>query len=222
MPVNSAKRAVIFANGELKDPESIRKSIRPDDWIVAADGGTLNALACGKTPDLVIGDLDSLPLELKSELENTGTEFIVHPAEKNETDLELALLHVAKSRVQAVLVLGALGGRLDQMLANIHLLALPELEGMVVELVDANQAAYITRDMIEIHGKPGDRVSVIPLGGDAYGVSTVGLEWPLKNETLSYCRARGVSNVLTGTDAWVKVSQGVLLVVMVDNVEFGE
>jgi len=221
MPVFSFKRAVIFANGEMDRPDAVEKVLRPEDWIVAADGGTLNALACGRTPNVVIGDMDSLPPDLKSELETRGTEFVVHPSEKNETDLELAFLYVAKSGVESVLVLGALGGRLDQMLANIQLMALPELAGMDVQLVDVDQSAFIVRDSISIRGNPGDRVSLIPLGGDAHGVTTHGLKYPLKDETLFFNRARGISNILDSHDARVKLTKGILLCVLVDN-SYGE
>ncbi|MBN1314257.1 MAG: thiamine diphosphokinase [Anaerolineales bacterium] len=221
MPINSFKRAVVFANGELNRPDVIRKMLRPDDWIIAADGGTLHALACTRTPEIVIGDLDSLPPDLKTDLEAWGTEFVVHPPEKNETDLELALLHVAESDVRSVLVLGALGGRLDQMLANIQLLALPELAGIDIQLADANQTGYIVRDAITIHGSPGDRVSLIPQGGDARGVTTKGLKYPLNNETLYFGRARGISNVMDGQVARVEIAKGILLCVLVDD-KFGE
>jgi thiamine pyrophosphokinase len=207
------KRAVIFANGELPDPAAIRPLLRPEDWIVAADGGTRHALACGCVPRVVIGDLDSLPEALRDELEDQGTEFRSHPAAKDETDLELALLYVVANGVKTILVMGALGGRLDQLIANIQLLARPELAGLDVQVVDGNQTARLIRDQATIHGAAGDRVSLIPLGGDAHGVRTSGLAWRLADETLTFGEARGVSNVMTGPEACVRVAAGLLLCV---------
>ena len=176
------KRAIVFANGELPDPAAVRALLRPDDWVVAADGGTAYALACGVRPQLVIGDLDSLPAELKAQLAAHGVAFITHPADKDWTDLELALLYVAANGAAEVLVLAALGGRLDQMLANVLLLTRPELARVQVRISDGRESAWLVRDETTVRGAAGDRVSLIPLGGDALEVRTAGLAWPLRGE----------------------------------------
>ena len=209
--VEQMKRTLIFANGELPDPAAIRRLLRPEDWIIAADGGTRHALACACPPHLVIGDLDSLPPEQQVELEAAGTEFLAYPADKDETDLELALLHAAAKGASSILVIGALGGRLDQTLANIQLLALLELEPIDVRITDGRQTAQLVRDEICIHGAAGDRVSLIPLNGDVQGVQSENLAWSLAGETLYFGQARGVSNVMTGPEACVRVKAGVLL-----------
>ena len=131
-------RIVIFANGILDDPatEAVRW-IRPGDLVVAADGGTKCALAAGVTPTHVIGDLDSLSPEQRAQLETAGTIIHAHPPAKDETDLELALLWAAaQPDVTEIVVLGALGGRPDQELANLLLLALPQLAGRDVIVAD--------------------------------------------------------------------------------------
>ena len=135
--------AVIFANGEMSDPAIIRSMLRPDDWIIAADGGARHALACGRPPHLVIGDMDSIPTGIRAELETQGTEFLAFPAAKDETDLELALLHAAAEGATDILVAGALGGRLDQTLANIQLLARPEIAPLHVQVVDGRLTATL-------------------------------------------------------------------------------
>ncbi len=205
------KRAVVFANGEMPEPAAIRDLLRPDDWIVAADGGARHALACGRPPDLVIGDLDSLPPHVQAELEAAGAEFRSYPAEKDETDLELALLHIAANGATAAIIVGALGGRLDQTLANVQLLARPELQPLDLQIVDRHQTACLIYREATIHGAAGDRVSLIPLGGDAEGVRTSGLAWPLRDGTLRFGEGRGVSNVMTGATARVQLAAGRLL-----------
>ncbi len=205
------QRTVIFANGHLPDPASVEFLLQPDDWIIAADGGACHALACGRTPHLVIGDLDSLPPETQAELEAAGSECLAHPADKDETDLELALLHASAAGAAAVLVLGAFGGRLDQTFANLLLLARPELAHLQVSISDGRQTAWLVRDEIAIGGAAGDRVSLIPIGGDVHGVTTRGLAWKLAGETLYLGQARGVSNVMTGSQARVQVTAGLLL-----------
>jgi thiamine pyrophosphokinase len=207
------RRAVIFANGELRDPDAAASLLEPDDWIIAADGGTRYALACGRRPNLVIGDLDSCPEGMRDELEDQGTRFIEYPAAKDETDLELALLQVAMNGVNEVIVLSALGGRLDQTIANIQLLARPELRLLRVRIVDGDESACLIHDEATILGEEGDRVSLIPIGGDAEGVRTSGLAWPLRGETLRFGEGRGVSNMMTAREARVTLASGRLLCV---------
>jgi thiamine pyrophosphokinase len=205
------RRVIIFANGELPEPAAVRPLLRPEDWIIAADGGTRHSLACGRLPHLVIGDLDSIAPDQYSQLESDGTEFLAYPADKDETDLELALLHAASHNAEEIIVLGALGGRLDQTLANVQLLARPELRSADVCITDGRQTARLVWDQIEIHGAAGDRISLIPFDGDVQGVRTEGLAWSLAGETLFFGQTRGVSNLMTGARARVQTAAGLLL-----------
>jgi thiamine pyrophosphokinase len=207
-------RAIIFANGEFPDPQAASALTRPGDLVIAADGGTRHAAAAGVAPHVVIGDLDSLPAETLSELKTAGAQIVRFSPRKDETDLELALLYAAREGATEIVVLGALGGRLDQTIANVLLLALPGVEGIDVRIVEDAQEAFLVRDEAVIEGSSGDTVSLIPLGGDAEGVTTTGLEWPLDEDTLRFGAARGVSNVLTREQARVRVRRGSLLCVV--------
>jgi len=213
-------RAIIFANGEFSHPGRVRALLRPDDLVIAADGGTRHALDAGAPPDVVIGDLDSISPDERARVEAAGSQVIRFSPRKDETDLELALLHAARAGATEIVVLAALGGRLDQTIANLLLLALPELEGLDARIVEGPQTAFLIRagsagdDAVRIEGEPGDTLSLIPLGGDAVGVTAEGVEWPLHEDTLRFGPARGVSNVLTGDRARVGLRQGLLLCVV--------
>ncbi|RLC97753.1 MAG: thiamine diphosphokinase, partial [Chloroflexi bacterium] len=182
--------------------------------IIAADGGTRHALAAGVIPHVVIGDLDSLSPADLAQVEAACARVIRFSPRKDETDLELALLHAARAGVSEIVVLAALGGRLDQTIANVLLLSLPELDGLDVRIVEERQKVFLIHSAATITGRPGDTVSLIPLGGDAVGVTADGLEWPLCEETLRFGPARGVSNVLTAEQARVRVRRGMLLCVV--------
>jgi thiamine pyrophosphokinase len=207
-------QAVIFANGVLGDGAVARALALEADLVIAADGGTWHALALDVTPDVVIGDLDSLGSEACDRLEEAGTQLITFPSGKDETDLELALLHAVDAGAEEITVLAALGGRLDQMMANLLLLAMPQLAEVVVQVVDGRQRAFLLRDEVTIRGRAGDTLSLIPLGGDAAGVTTEGLAWTLDDETLRFGFARGVSNVLEASEAHVSLRRGLLLCVL--------
>jgi len=208
-------RAIIFVNGDLPHPAAYRHLLHPDDLVIAADGGARHALAMGVRPHVVIGDLDSLESDLRAELAKAGTQFLSHPPEKDETDLELALLHAVEQGAEEILVFGALGRRIDQTLANLLLLAHPVLTGVSVRIVADGQTVFLIRDQALIEGYPGDTVSLIPVGGDVHGVTAEGLRWPLADETLHFGPARGISNVLLGRQARVRVREGLLLCVVI-------
>jgi thiamine pyrophosphokinase len=210
-------RVVIFANGTLNDLVQARRLSASADIVVAADGGARNARAAGVIPDAVIGDLDSLTTAELACMEGEGTEVISFPERKDETDLELALVYAYRRGATTILVLAALGGRLDQEIANVMLLALPELARLDVRIVDGRQTAFVVRGgegVRTLGGKSGDTVSLIPVGGNAIGVTTEGLEWALRGDDLLFGPARGVSNVLVSEPATVRVDGGRLLCVV--------
>ncbi len=215
MAVASVK-ALVLANGLLGDTEQARD--RVTRWgvslVIAADGGYYHAAALGLKVDVVIGDLDSLDSDLRAALEADGTHVEAVPAEKDETDLELALLYAAQQGADPIAVLGALGGRLDMTLSNMLLLTHPALAMTRVELWNGAQTAWLIRPPGgEIGGAVGDTLSLVPLGGHALGVTTQGLKYALRDETLAFGPARGISNVLTETTARVSLREGLLLAV---------
>ena len=112
-------RAVIFANGTLPDLQAAQRLLREGDLWIAADGGSRHALALGRAPDVVIGDLDSLPDPVRDSLLRAGTKIQSFPAEKDETDLELALAYAVREGCSSIRILAGLGGRTDQTLANL-------------------------------------------------------------------------------------------------------
>ena len=205
-------RILIFANGLLPDLESTRTLIKPDDIIFCADGGTHHALALGLQPSLIIGDLDSMTPEIRRLIEQKA-KIIQHPHDKNETDLELAIDYALEHKPGSILIAGALGNRLDQTLGNIALLSDIRLAALDVRLDDGVEEVFFCRKPVEVAGKNGDLVSLIPWRGEVVGVRTEGLKWPLLGETLYPEKTRGISNEMLGKAASIRIESGLLLIV---------
>jgi thiamine pyrophosphokinase len=206
---------LVFANGDLNDGPAVQTALSraADARVIAADGGARLALACQRVPHLVIGDFDSLSADELADLRSMGAKTERYPAAKDETDLELAMLAAAQGATW-IRVLGAVGDRLDQTLANITLLALPELAGRDVRLVAGRQSVWLIGPGDHaLEGAPGDTISLIPLDGDAENVRTTGLEYPLRGEKLCFGPARGVSNVVERPPARVSLDTGLLVVI---------
>jgi thiamine pyrophosphokinase len=210
-PMKTNKTAVIFVNGELNNAEKVRRWVESADLIVAADGGLRHALALTILPHLLIGDLDSVSPSEVSQFKEAGREIIQFPPEKNETDLELALFHIIQLGYQKITLIGALGGRSDQMVANLLLLSDPQLAGLDIRLVDDKEEVFIIRKKTQITGKPGDRVSLLPLSETVQGVTTTALLYPLLNETLYRHKTRGVSNEMISDIATIQIQEGLVL-----------
>ena len=206
-------RSVIIANGVLNHISDARKSLRPDDLLIAADGGMRHCHALGVMPHVVIGDLDSLDPAEADTLKAVDVEVIQHPTRKDQTDLELALVLAAKRGATEIIVLGALGARWDMTMANILLPAASALAGITIRLIDGQQEIMLLRggEEISFHGKRNDILSLIPLGQDAIGVTLRGLEYPMENGVLRFGDTRGISNALTKETAIVYLKQGLLL-----------
>ena len=182
--------------------------------ILCADGGALHARRHDLMPQTIIGDLDSLSSEQVHDFAATGAEILRFPAEKDKTDLELALYWCVEQSAQEMIVLGALGGRFDQTLANLYLLALPALRQIKIELVDGEQSVRLLRPGSHIiSGHAGDTVSLIPLVSAVEGISTTNLKYHLRDESLQFGPARGISNVMLSENASVEFSSGLLVVV---------
>jgi thiamine pyrophosphokinase len=184
--------------------------------IIAADGGARHCRLLGLSPDILIGDFDSLTEDEVQQFSATGAQVIHHPIRKDYTDLELALRHAHSLGIQEVTVLAALGARWDQTLANLLLPAAPDLKDLTIRLLDGSQEVVLLRGagQIQLVGKPGDTVSLIPLGEHARGVTTQGLEYPLSDEPLFFGATRGLSNVMLESQATVSLAEGLLLCVV--------
>jgi thiamine pyrophosphokinase len=211
------KRAWIFVNGELGRGDRLKAKISSSDWIVAVDAGYRHLKVVGLKPDLVLGDLDSLSEMDLQEIQQAKIPIQRFPPAKDETDLELALNAALDRGCRIIRIACAGGGRLDQLLANLALLARPDLAEIDLRIEDGVTEAFLIRSEIVLTGDPGDIVSLLPVGGQASGVVTEGLLYPLHSESLWSYRTRGISNVMQTNQARIQVRDGILLCVHIRN-----
>lgn len=206
-------RIIILANGELPDIDKARSLIQPDDHIICADGGTRHALNLNLKPNLIIGDLDSISDDVLQTFRDQGVDIELYPQDKNATDLELAINRAIELNPEQILIVAALGGRLDQTLANIALLTNLHLSTFNMKLDDGVEEIFLCRDQVEVHGRSGDIISLIPWQGEVTEVQTTNLKWALRKETLYPDKTRGISNEMISNTASISISSGLLLVV---------
>jgi thiamine pyrophosphokinase len=217
-------RTVIFVNGHITDYTQAAHWLRADDFLIGADGGTRHCLALGRQPHAIVGDLDSLEPALLVQFETAGVIVDRHPRAKDKTDLELAVEFAIHRGATEVLLLGALGGRLDQMLANLLLLGRAQGRGpsgrgwrAPILAAEGNQLAQVLRGeaQMTLQAPVGNTVSVMALSEQVCGITYSGLEYPLDNFTLLFGSTRGLSNVVVEQPATIRITSGVLLVVQI-------
>jgi thiamine pyrophosphokinase len=206
-------RAIVVAHGDVLPSD--RAVIGGKDYVIAADGGAVALERWKLLPHLVVGDMDSLGDGGIERLARQGIPVAKFSTAKNESDLELAVAQAIAAGATEVVLLGALGGeRLDHETANLLLLADPGYDGVRLEIRRGATRVRALRasGTLTLDGPLGTVVTLLPIGGDAQGVETEGLRFPLRRETLAFGRSRGLSNAITRTPARVSLQNGTLLV----------
>lgn len=209
--MSDRRTVIVVSGGDAFGPE-VLDDLPHEAFIVAADSGLDHALAVGMEVDLIIGDLDSVTAAALAS--SRGIPIEQYPTTKSLTDLELALEAATRLEAERIIVVGGHGGRVDHFLGNVAAIASPGLWDSDVEWICGDSHIYVIRDSLQLHGTKGDTVSLVPVGGDATGVTTVGLTWELTSETLSTFSARGVSNTFKHPIAQVSMDSGTLLAVL--------
>ena len=211
--MTQGKSAAIVANGSDKGLSALLADPSTVDMIIAADGGADACWQAGVTPTLIIGDMDSITDAARRRFEAAGVPFIPHPADKDQSDLELAVHAAVSGGADRIAIYCAMGGRWDMTAANLFLLMAPCLENTTTVITDGCQHIRLLRggDRIRLEGRRGDTLSLIPVGAPARGVSATGVVWPLTDDVLYPWQTRGVSNRFAGTAADIALAVGCLL-----------
>jgi thiamine pyrophosphokinase len=183
------------------------------DLVVAVDGGGSLCLAAGVIPDVVLGDFDSLPAEDLKRLRELGSTIKRFPADKDATDLELAIAEVRGRGATTTTLTAAASGRADHTLAVLGVMSsAADLRTHLVEPdLDVWAVSPLGRHSLELTG-PGATISLLAFGQPAV-VSARGVVWELDSVTLEPDSSLGLSNRIGAEGgARVSVSEGVVLV----------
>lgn len=205
------KKCVIIGSAPLSDAGAVDDSGRDNCFVICADGGLDNARQFGITPDLLIGDFDSVQGALPE-----GIETIRLNVEKDETDSMAAVKEGLRRGYRDFVLTGVLGGeRFDHSVANLCVLSYLCHQGCKAALWDGNCRAFLIRESgITLTGLAGSTVSVFPFGCASCSVSYTGLKYPLTNRTLVPDFPLGVSNRIESDTARIVVHSGDALVLI--------
>ena len=216
----SAVRAVLFLDGSYEEAAFYRTLGEAAGLLVAADGGARRVLELGLTPDLVVGDFDSLDAGSLGILAAADVELVRHPRRKDQTDGELAVDEALRRGATELVLVGALGA-LDHTLGHLAILRRLAARGVAAHLASPGLAvrALAAPGEARLAARPGTRVSVVPLDGEAV-VTLEGLDYLLDHGVLSSHACLGLGNaVAAGALARVQVHEGSVVVLVEDGAE---
>lgn len=206
--------ALIFIGGDAPHPRIIDVLPR-DAFVIAADSGWEHAINSGFTPHVLIGDMDSISAEHLQQARDMNVHIIEHHPDKDFTDAELALELAADHHHHSIHLVSGGGDRFDHLLALVHSLA-PHAGNTTLTAHVGSARLHIIQPGHGLHfgATPGQTISLIPLGGNAKGVTTTGLKWNLTKDTLRAFASRGISNVAQDSHVSIAVRKGHLAVII--------
>jgi len=206
---------VIVSGGRLGNMDFFRTKVARIDnrLLICCDGGARHLAAVSMTPDVLLGDMDSLPPEHLADYEHCGVKIIRYPANKDFTDTALALEYALSQRPQAIDIWGALGGRIDHTLANIYLLVKSKMSGVKTCLLDEFCEVFILDQEVRFENVTGCVVSLLALSSPVEGITLQGFAYPLTDGVLTLSESRGISNIISADRASIRVRSGNLLVI---------
>jgi thiamine pyrophosphokinase len=203
---------VVVAGGSAPGRRAL-ETIPPGSPVIAADRGADHARALGLPIELAIGDFDSATPAVLDALAAEGTRVERHPADKDATDLELALGAALRMQPRRILVVGGIEGRLDHLIGELVLLGSEDYAAVELDAILGEAAVHVIRTERTLTGSEGELISLFALNGPAAGIVTEGLAYPLRGETLVPGSSRGVSNEFAAPQARISLESGLLLAV---------
>lgn len=206
------RRILIFTGGNLGT--WALEEIKNGDFLIGADSGALFLLKNKILVDYALGDFDSVTPEefaaIKMWCQETSA---CDSVAKDYTDTEMALNWALTKNPSEIVIMGALGSRMDHNLANIHLLSKCMKEGISCRILGEKNEIYLVDKYACISSGHFTYVSVIPLSFEVTGVTLEGFLYPLNRATLCLGQSIGISNKITEETGIIKVESGQLLVI---------
>ena len=210
-------RFVIISGGHIDDAFALNYlEENKYDCMIAADSGMNFLHRNGLVPDIIAGDFDSVQSSSLQHFQGLNNVQVIklNPV-KDDTDTEFVIREAIRSGATEIIVLGATGTRLDHVLANVNLLGIGLEENVAIELVDAHNRIRMIDDLLEIKksNQFGSFVSILPVKGDAKGVTLTGMKYPLQDAVVSCFSSLGISNEIVEKKAKISIKEGALLVI---------
>ncbi|ADD02565.1 MAG: thiamine pyrophosphokinae [Thermoanaerobacter sp.] len=206
-------RVLIISNGDIKDYNFYKNLTKEVDIVICADGGANHAYQMKLKPHLIVGDLDSIKEEVLEFYKNKGVKIEKYSPMKDETDTQLAMIKAIELGAKEIIFTGVFGERFDHSYANLSLLLYLLNRNIKGKIINEKNEIYLIDKFLEIEGKKGELLSLIPYSKDVKGIYTKGLFYALSGQSMDLEMPYGISNVFIEDKATIKIEEGLLLVI---------
>lgn len=197
--MNSAQKSVLIANGTFVYNDRIRKLIESADRIVCADGGANHLSAVDVTPDLILGDLDSIHPDTLRRFKDVE---IIEKSDQFKTDTMKLIDHELSQGTEELILLGVTGGRIDHTLSNLSLLN-KYADLVKISIVDEQAETEFVKNSITFSSILHRKISLMVLGGES-SVTSKGLRWELDGKSQQFS-SFGISNEVADSPVTIEV-----------------
>nr|WP_312576032.1 thiamine diphosphokinase [Sedimentibacter sp.] len=204
--------ALIIGSGsdisrDMLEPEKLNI-----EYVICADGGLEKVENLQLIPNSIIGDLDSVDDIVLKKYLDMNIELKKYSAEKNYTDMELAIEYAIEKGFNDIILIGATGLRLDHTVANIMLIERYYKKGIHIKVIDNNNCIQIVTNNMEINNKRNYFVSIVPITDSIEGISLMGFKYPLDSVDVKRGSTLCISNQITSEKGNILLDKGAALV----------
>lgn len=203
---------IIIASGGFTLTSEIEAAFNRASCIICADGGAAHLRKINRVPHVLLGDFDSIAADDLSFFQNKNVTCIDYPARKNQTDSELCVDWAIENDADFITLVGVTGSRMDHSLANLFLLKKLLDKGIPARIIDEKNEIHMIDDQLTLKGDQNDYVSLIPVSDRVDGITLTGLEYQLKNATITMGSTLGISNRFRDKTAMIEIKKGILMV----------
>ena len=207
---------LIVSGGYPPSEKMLKSYMEQADVLIGVDGAADFFEDIGITADILLGDFDTADVKNVDAQKNSGAKIVRLEPKKNETDTEAAVKLAINGGADDIVLLGAVGSRMDHTMSNIALLKLAFDSGVSIKIHNKNNEIFVCKNSFEIENRKGETVSILPLVGDIH-VTARGLVYPLEDLLLAVGSSRGVSNIVKDSLADLKIRDGYALVMFTND-----
>lgn len=204
--------ALIIGSGSNIDIEKFESENLNIEYVICADGGLEKAESLNLIPNIIIGDLDSVNKTVLKKYLDMNIQLIKYPAEKNYTDMELAIEYAVEKQFNDIVLIGASGSRLDHTMANIMLIERYYKIGINIKIIDNNNFIQIVTSNMAINNKKDYYVSIVPITDIIVGITLEGFKYPLNDVNVKRGSTLCISNQITSDIGNIILQSGTALV----------
>ncbi|CUP68375.1 thiamine diphosphokinase [Clostridium baratii] len=205
-------RSIIVSGGKAPSKELLKEYIKDDDYIVGVDKGCNILKEIEVTPNIILGDFDSIDKEVLNYYKDKNVKIEKFNAEKDYTDTDLGYIKALEVNPSEIILFGATGSRIDHMLGNIGILLKGLRENIKVTIVDDNNKMYAVNKSSLVKKEEGRVISFHALSDVVKNLTIKNGKYPLNNYNMTLLEPRAICNEFLDDDIYIEFDSGIILI----------